>query len=179
MAPSHEHQPELQAFIDRHYGRLVGLLRFQGAEPADAEDLAQEAMMRLVAGWDRVGLLDQPWAWLVKVALNLSRSRWRRLQTTLRLGHLVGGDTVHHDQAAIDALTLLDGLTERQRTAVVLRHYAGFSVRETAEVMGVAEGTVKSLCSAGLQTAQRHARADGDGPAPAATLMAPERLEGR
>ncbi len=178
MAPSDEHQPELQAFIDRHYGRLVGLLRFRGAEPADAEDLAQEAMTRLVTHWDRVGLLDEPWAWLVTVALNLSRSRWRRLQTALRLGHLVGGDTVHHDATAVDALALLAGLTERQRTAVVLRHYAGFSVRETAEVMGVAEGTVKSLCSAGLQAAQRQARAQ-EIPPSTARMAVPERLEGR
>lgn len=177
MALSDEHEPELQAFIDRHYGRLVGLLRFRGAEPADAEDLAQDAMVRLVTSWHRVCLLDAPWAWLVTVALNLSRSRWRRLQTALRLGHLVGGDGVHHDAAAVEALALLSGLTERQRTAVALRHYAGLSVRETAEAMGVAEGTVKSLCSSGLRAAQRQADAD-DGPAPAPALVAPERLEG-
>lgn len=161
MPPSDEHQAELQAFIDRRYGRLVGLLRFRGADPAEAEDLAQEAMVRLVASWGRVGQLDDPWAWLVKVALNLSRSRWRRLQTVVRRGHLVGGDGVHHDPAALEVLALLAGLTERQRTAVVLRHYAGFSVRETAEMMGVAEGTVKSLCSAGLRVAQRDVRAGG------------------
>lgn len=178
MALSDEHEPELQAFIDRHYGRLVGLLRFRGAEPADAEDVAQDAMVRLVASWDRVAQLDEPWAWLVTVALNLSRSRWRRLQTVLRLGHLVGGDTVHHDAAAVEALALLAGLTERQRTAVALRHYAGLSVRETAEAMGVAEGTVKSLCSSGLQAAQRHARAGGER-VTAVSSVAPERQEER
>lgn len=180
MPPSDEPEAELQAFIDRHYGRLVGLLRFRGADPAEAEDLAQESMVRLVAGWERVGQLDEPWAWLVTVAMNLSRSRWRRLQTVLRRGHLVGGDPVHHDAAAIEALALLAGLTERQRTAVVLRHYAGLSVRETAEAMGVAEGTVKSLCSAGLKAAQRQAGADVEAVgylAPTAPLASTERLE--
>lgn len=143
----------LQTFIDAHHGRLIGLLRFKGSSPADAEDLAQEAMVRLVERWDDVRELDQPWSWLVRVALNLSRSRWRRLQTHLGRRHLLVSDGVHHDEAAVEALDLLQRLSERQRMAVVLRYYAGLSVRETAELMGVAEGTVKSLCSKGLRMA--------------------------
>lgn len=144
---------DLQAFVDQHYGRLVGLLRFKGASTADAEDLAQETMVRLVENWGQVRFLEHPWGWLVRVALNLSRSRWRRLQTAIGRRHLLSIEGVHYDKAAIEALAILDSLTERQRTAVVLRHYAGLSVRQTAELMGVAEGTVKSLCSGGLRAA--------------------------
>ena len=146
-------EPELQAFVDDHYGRLVGLLRLRGTPTVDVEDVAQEAMVRLVENWPHVRTLDRPWRWLVHVALNVSRSRWRRWQTHLRRHHLLVGDGVHYDQAAIEALDLLQRLTERQRVAVVLRYYAGFSVQETAEAMGVAQGTVKSLCAKGLAAA--------------------------
>lgn len=133
-----ESDQELQHFIDEHYARLVGVLRFRGCSADDADELAQEAMIRLVDKWCKVRTLDSPWGWLVRVALNLSRSRWRRAQTALRRRHLVAVDATHYDEPAVEALSLLDALTERQRIAVVLRHYAGLSVRETADIMGVA-----------------------------------------
>lgn len=146
---------ELRGFIDANHGRLIGLLRFRGHQAAEAEDLAQEAMVRLVERWDEVRTLADPWAWVVRVALNLATSRWRRLQTALRRRHLIASDDVHYDSTAVEALALLDGLSPRQRLAVVLRYYAGLSVRDTAELMGVAEGTVKSLCAKGLEAADR------------------------
>lgn len=150
-----EYDDPLQRFIDDHHARLVGVLRFRGCSADDAEELAQEAMMRLVDNWSKVEVLDSPWGWLVRVALNLSRSRWRRVQTALRRRHLIALEAAHYDEPAVEALSLLDALTDRQRIAVVLRHYAGLSVREAADAMGVAEGTVKSLCAAGLAAARR------------------------
>ena len=61
---------------------------------------------------------------------------------------------IHHDPATIEALDLLRVLSDRQRTVLVLRYFAGLSVRETAEAMGIAEGTVKSLASAGRSAAR-------------------------
>ncbi len=156
------HEADLQQFIDDHYGRLIGVLRFRGCAPHDAEELAQEAMIRLVDNWSAVRSMGSPWSWLVRIAVNLSHSRWRRVQTVLRRRHLIAPTEVHYDHHAVEALALLDALTDRQRLAVVLRYYAGLSVREAAGVMGVAEGTVKSLCSAGLAAA----RGDLEQPSP-------------
>ncbi len=52
--------------------------------------------------------------------------------------------------ARLDLRGVLDSLPARQRSAVVLRHYVGMSVAESAEALGCAQGTVKSLTSQGL-----------------------------
>lgn len=147
---------ELERFIDAHYGRLVGLLRFRGLDSAESQDVAQESMVRLVEHWDRVRSMDNGWAWLATVGLNLSYSRWRRWQTAVKRRHLLI-ENVHYDSAAVEALQLLEPLTERQRCAVALRYFAGFSVKETAQMMNVAEGTIKSLCASGLASARTSA----------------------
>ena len=144
----------LQELIDRHHGRLVGLLRLRGCSPEEADDLAQETMLRLVKQWSPDAPVENWWAWMARVAINLQTSHWRRLAMITRRSALVDVRSEHHDPATLEALDLLRGLTERQRTVLVLRFYAGLSVRETAEAMGVAEGTVKSLTAAGRAAAR-------------------------
>ena len=74
-----------------------------------AEELAQEALIRLCQHWPRVRRMERPGGWLTRVAMNLARSSWRR-------------------RAA-----------EHQRRALVLRYYAQRSVAEVAVEMGCAE----------------------------------------
>ena len=144
----------LQQLIDEHYGRLVGVLRLRGCTADEADDLAQETMVRLVEHWSSTSAVDNWWAWLVTVAVNLQTSQWRRLAMIARRSPLLDVREIHHDPATIEALDLLRVLSDRQRTVLVLRYFAGLSVRETAEAMGIAEGTVKSLASAGRSAAR-------------------------
>jgi RNA polymerase sigma-70 factor (ECF subfamily) len=144
----------LQELIDRHHGRLVGLLRLRGCSPEEADDLAQETMLRLVTHWTSGPPVRNWWAWMVTVAINLQTSHWRRLAMMARRATLVEVQSEHHDPGTLEALDLLRDLPDRQRTALILRYYAGLSVRETAKAMGVAEGTVKSLASAGRTAAR-------------------------
>lgn len=123
----------LQELVDSCHGRLVGLLRLRGCSVEDADDLAQDALLRLVQHWSASAPVGNWWAWLVTVAINLQVSQWRRAANFARRKHLLRGDHEHHDPNTLEALDLLQGLAERQRTAVILRHYAGLSVRETAE----------------------------------------------
>lgn len=145
----------LQELINSCHGRLVGLLRLRGCSPEEADDLTQEAMLRLVRSWSSSSDVENWWAWLVTVAVNLQVSQWRRLAVRARRSHLMAGATEYHDASTLEALDLLNSLSARQRTAVILRHYAGLSVRETAEAMGIPEGTVKSLTAAGRAVARR------------------------
>ncbi len=148
---------ELDEFVALHYRRLVGLLVLRLESQASAEDVAHESLLKLVKHWDRVRLMDNPWAWLAAVAVNQSRSRWRRLAMADRVERrlIVSGEAVAGSEGLADLLSVIGRLPDRQRTALLLRHYARLSVRETAEAMGCAEGTVKSLTNRAIERLRR------------------------
>jgi RNA polymerase sigma-70 factor (sigma-E family) len=137
---------DLERFVAEHHPRLVGMLLLRTGNLELAEDVAQEALLKLVERWDSVKAMDSPWGWLATVAINQHISIFRRVQTRVRKQPLLERDAITSAQPeyAVEALDLLSSLPERQRTAVILRHYAGLSVAETAAAMGCEPGTVKS-----------------------------------
>lgn len=146
--------PDLAAFVAAHQRRLVRLLTLHAGNADVAQELAQEAMIRLCQHWPRVRTMDDPVAWLTRVAINLSTSRLRRRAAERRA--LARGFPDRRTVEAPDTETNLvvreavAALPRRQRTALLLRFFADYSVSETAALMGCAEGTVKSLTSKAL-----------------------------
>lgn len=136
----------LAALCEAEYPRLVGLLALQVGDRAVAEELAQETLLALCRHWPSV---DDPRAWLNRVGLNRSHSWWRRRYAERRAyrRHGVspeavdGLEVVHEDDVLRQAVA---SLPPRQRMVIALRFYEQYSVRETAEAMGCAEGTVKA-----------------------------------
>jgi len=107
-----------------------------------AADATQEAMLRAYRRW-AVLSDQQPGAWVRTVALNLCRSRWRRMQRELRLRPrtftAAAGGTVRD----LDLLAALRALPARQREALVLHYWGDLGVDDCAAVMGVSSATVK------------------------------------
>ena len=102
----------------------------------------------------RVRDYQDPDAYLRKVMVNQRTSWWRRDRGRETLGPVpikaTAGDLAD-DQAELDVLLqALRALPDRQRSAVVLRHYCDLSEAETAAVMGITVGGVKSQTSKGL-----------------------------
>lgn len=165
--------PDLAEFCDVHRTRLVGLLALYLGDRDVAEELGQEALIRLCQHWPRVRTMADPRAWLHRVAFNLARS-WFRRQAAARRAHTRHGGnetTVDRDDATVLAVrTAVHQLPPRMRQAVICRHFLGLSVREAADAMGCAEGTVKSLTARGL-AALRDAGLDDVGPDPPSTAM--------
>ena len=154
-------KPQEEAFVvfcEQVSPRLVGALVLQTADPADAEDLAQEAMARAWSRWPEVVTMEHREGWVFRVAFNLATSGHRRRaagrSATNRLVPVPESRAVPLDDRLV-LRAALDGLPDRQRSAVVLRHYTGMSVAESAEALGCAEGTVKSLTSQGLAGLRR------------------------
>ena len=139
--------PELVAFCDAEWPRLVGALSLYTGDRDLAEDLAQDAIAKVCQHWRRVRQLDAPGAWLHRVALNLAHSHFRRVRIGHRAQsrHGIREDRADDHTEAIAIRAAVAALPERERSAIVLRFYLGSSVRETAAVLGCPEGTVKTL----------------------------------
>ncbi|MBL8777296.1 MAG: SigE family RNA polymerase sigma factor [Acidimicrobiales bacterium] len=144
---------ELAAFCRTEHPRLVALLTLQTGERPVAEELAQDALVRVHEHWHRVRAMENPAGWAYTVALNLSRSWWRRRHAERRAVARLGPRQDNTTDDPDDALMLrraLGDLPVRQRTAVLLRYFADLSIADTAMHMRCAEGTVKSLTSQGV-----------------------------
>ncbi len=117
-----------------------------------AEDIVQQAFTKLYAGWHRISRVDSVDAYARRVVVNAHlddvRRPWRRERPVDRLPETM---TPAVDVEGSDALwTALRGLAPGQRRVVVLRHYLGLSVEETAADLGISPGTVKSQTSLAL-----------------------------
>lgn len=149
-------EEELAAVCRRLRPRLVGALSFQVIDAAVAEELAQEALVRLCERWPQVQGMRSPEAWTYRVAANLAASWWRRqaAERRARRRHGGEGEVVDDVSQALELRQAVAALPPRQREVVVLRFYLRCSVGETAEAMGCAEGTVKAATSQALQRLQ-------------------------
>lgn len=144
---------------DRHVPRVLGFAaRMLSGDRAEAEDVAQEAMLRLwtIAPDWRAGEAKVS-TWLYRVTSNLCTDRLRKS------GRGVDIDAVPEPEdnapsaaeqmqqgARMEALqTALEAMPERQRQAVVLRHIEGLSNPEIAEVMDIGVEAVESLTARG------------------------------
>ncbi len=135
------------AFTDYVTARRPALVRTAYLLCGDAhlaEDLVQGALIKAVGHWKRIG--DNPEPWLRKVMVNDHISGWRRHGGRERPTDQVPEQATRPADADRD-LTLaaaLATLAPRQRAVVVLRYYDDLTELETAKILGVAVGTVKS-----------------------------------
>ncbi|WP_205473821.1 SigE family RNA polymerase sigma factor [Nocardioides sp. SYSU D00038] len=119
-----------------------------------AEDLVQDALTQVAVRWRR--LRDQrPEAYARQVIVRANISWWRKHRRESVVEVRDDARVVAASDAASDRRLLLDralaALTPRQRAVVVLRYYDDLSERETAELLGVGVGTVKSQTSLSLR----------------------------
>lgn len=143
-------QPTLLArsFEDVYRSEYPGLIAVATAlSGADGEDLVQDAMVRALIHWERVGRLERPGGWCHRVVVNLCRSRWRRVRTqTAYLGRL-RREEPSTDGPSVEVLAFWSAVRElptRPRMAVALRYAGDRSVAEIASILDVPEGTVTS-----------------------------------
>jgi RNA polymerase sigma-70 factor (sigma-E family) len=132
--------------------RLQAVLRFATAltgDPHLAKDLVQEVLIRVSGRWQEIGQLDRPEAYIRKMVVNeyLSwrRRSWRLIPSGMS-SYLPGHPSPDPADGYIERramLAELAKLSRRQRTALVLRYYEGFSDAEIADVMGCAQSTVR------------------------------------
>ena len=149
----------LDAFVREHHGRLVSLARLVCLDSSEAGDAVQAALEQ--AWRRRGGLRDahelRPWLDRIVVREAIRQDRRRRSP----LGRLFGSPreipvaTIDHGTAAPHLSTALrlafEGLPAAQRAVVALHLHYGYSVAQTAELVGAPIETVRSRLKAGRQ----------------------------
>ena len=148
---------DIEPFFRAHYARLVRSLALVCGDGELAADAVQEAFVRAHVRWRKLRHYDDPVGWVRRVALNLLHDDHRRATRKRRaITELAAETPVAADPPEPDGLAdLLAALPRQQRIAVALYYVDGLTVAETAEAMGVAEGSVKSH----LYDARRRLRA--------------------
>jgi RNA polymerase sigma-70 factor (sigma-E family) len=128
--------------------------------PQRAEDAVQEAFMRAYDRWETVQQHERPCAWVARVALNVATSWWRRhrREQASPPERAAAPDARPMDR---DLVRLVWALPRRQRQVVGLRVLADLSVADTAEALGMAEGTVKATLHRALRRLRDALEADG------------------
>lgn len=156
----------LGELVRRHHGPLLGFLyrALNGDRPL-AEDLVQEAFLRVLRGIAQYQAPRPFKPWLYGIALHLARDHHRRLSTRLAAGPdeserawerlpAPGDPPESSFLAAAEAQRVaraVQALPDHQREAVLLRYYQDLSLAEIAAVVEAPVGTVKSRLSLGLK----------------------------
>lgn len=136
------------------YRRLVGQLTGVTGDPVEAEDVVMEAFARAVNSSRSFLAADNPEAWLRTVAVNVSRTRWRRSRFFRDVSHRLVAEEAYADlpEDRIVLLAALRRLPAAQREAIALHHLADLPVHEVAEAVGAPVGTVKARLARGRTT---------------------------
>jgi len=112
-----------------------------------AEDLAHDAFVATFRRWEQVRRYDRPGAFVRRVALNLARSRMRRLaaeaRAMARYSARQSPGVEPLERADAEFWAHVRGLPGRQRDVIVLRYVDDLADADIAEILGCAEATVR------------------------------------
>jgi len=167
---------QFREFFAAEYGRLRGLGYLLTSDWGEAEELAQDALVRTYRAWPRVCRHERPGAYAHKVLVNRHRSLLRRAKVEAR--HLVGrrAEEAVQPELGTDGLVLwlaVRRLPDRQRAVLVLRYHEDLPEAEVARLLGLPLGTVKSLAHRGLARLRARLGSPGLDPARSRTEEGP------
>jgi RNA polymerase sigma-70 factor (sigma-E family) len=127
------------------YPRLVRTGYSLAGDWAVAEEMAQEAFVRLWHRWRWIRDPETAPAYLYRTVVNLGNSAIRRRALERRVASFRGDEPAGRDPVAdMDLRRAIAALTPRKRACVVLRYLVGMTELQTSQILGVSPGTVKS-----------------------------------
>ena len=158
-------EAEFAAYARDSWGTLVRAAVFLGCGLAEAEDLAQSTLVRCYTAWDKVSSAENREAYVFRMLRNCLRDsrrrRWWGERPTERLPDAATPDATDHVDTVDAVHRALGGLSRVNREVVVLRYFVQLSEQQTAAVLDVPAGTVKSRLSRALaQLAADHHLSD-------------------
>ncbi|MFI6943942.1 SigE family RNA polymerase sigma factor [Streptomyces sp. NPDC050418] len=149
--------PSFASYVQARQPVLLRTARSLTSNPSDAEDLLQTALTKTYVAWERIEDHRALDGYVRRALLNTRTSQWRKRKVDeFATDELPEPEPVPvadpaEQQALKDAMwRAIMKLPDRQRAMVVLRYYEDLSEAQTAEVLGVSIGTVKSAVSRAL-----------------------------
>ena len=136
-------QAEVAALYARTWPRLVGVLVSIGGSRAEAEEVAQDAYLKLLSQWDSIRRYDDPEAWVRALAVRTLVSRLRRRQVAAKLLSRTG-EVREPGGEALDVAEVLARIPPGQRAVVVLHHVMDLPMEQLADELELPPSTVKS-----------------------------------
>lgn len=139
---------EFEEYVRTRQEALLRSARRLVPDPVEAQDLLQTALARTYGRWDGIADKSLADAYLRRVMIN-TRTEWWRSRKLVEVpteqlpdASIDDGTEQHADRALL--LDVLGVLAPKQRSVVILRHWEQMSTEETAAVLGMSTGTVKS-----------------------------------
>ncbi|MDG4768113.1 SigE family RNA polymerase sigma factor [Solwaraspora sp. WMMD406] len=165
MTPKRSVEDDFRDFVASRSGALLRTAYLLAGDWATAEDLLQTALTKTYLAWKRLGEIEavEPYARrvLVNTATSWWRRRWHGERPTENLPEQAGPDMIQ-EQLDRDVLWRhVKALPARQRAVLVLRFYEDLSEAQTAALLNISPGTVKSQTSRALTTLRKKLTAEG------------------
>lgn len=153
-------EADFTTYVRARRETLVRAVVLLGCSVPEAEDLVQTALVRCYRSWGRVLAAEDSDAYVFRVLFNcVSSSRSRRWVNERPTGLLPeddgAGQTIDQTVTGLEVRAALNRLSLAHRSVLVLRYLADLSERQTAEVLGVPAGTVKSRTARALDELAR------------------------
>jgi RNA polymerase sigma-70 factor (ECF subfamily) len=148
-----------ETFFRHEFPKMVAVAYAISGSRWAAEELAQEACLRAFRSWDSVSRYDKPGAWLRRVTINLANSLLRRRVSEVRaLQRYVAGSIEVVDAHPVEEAEFwaqVRALPRRQREVIVLHYVDGMDTGEIADVLDIAESSVRTHLQRGKETLVR------------------------
>jgi RNA polymerase sigma-70 factor (sigma-E family) len=158
---------EFAAFVAARYRALVRTGLLLTGDTGHAEDLTQSALIRTYLAWGRLREPANAEAYarrtLVRLALRARQRRWTAEVATAQIPEGGAGPLAGNDDLALDVRRALAALPAAQRAVLVLRYLDDQSESETARLLGISPGTVKSRSARGLARLRQAGLLDREG----------------
>ena len=132
---------DFDAYFTDHYRRAVRTLTSLTGSHAVAEDVLHEALAR---AWERRARIERLDAYVMVTAINLTRSRWRKLRLDAPGALPDEPSMTHSHEPSIDLRRAIAALPRRQRQAAVLFYICDMKIADVANYLGLSSGGVKN-----------------------------------
>jgi RNA polymerase sigma-70 factor, ECF subfamily len=154
VTPPREPAPLFEDFFEAWHVPLYRALWLVTRNRHEAEEVMQDAFLKVWERWEQVGAMEDPVGYLYRTAMNLFRKRYRRAVLAIRrsLGFTPTRDDFADADDRQDVRRILSTLPSRQRAALVLTEMLGFSPDEAGHALGVRASTVRSLSCQGRES---------------------------
>jgi RNA polymerase sigma-70 factor, ECF subfamily len=143
--PAVDSPASFEAFIEDHHERLFGALCLVTGDRFEAEEIMQDAFVRVFEKWDRVCGMNDPSGYLYRTAMNVFRKRYRRASLAVRRAVSLAPSASF--AAAEDREVVVRGLAQvprDQRAALVVTALLGYSSQEAGRMLGASPSTVRA-----------------------------------